>query len=238
MRENAVGVGSAVGKVVGTDVGVFVGAAVGDVGTADGADVGKIVGTGVGTGVGTSVGSVVGWNVGVGRDVGTAVGVFVGVFVGAAVGDVGTEVGAAVGTFVAVVGSGVGTGVGKIVGTGVGKIVGTVVSSSRRAPSRRPLDRRAFGPLRGGRCCPHANALRSTHRPRRSMLRALLSPLVCPCGEILCTPPADGCLVVSWRRAERRIPESPLRAAPDRRDRSRSRPRGPGAAGGQAKSGG
>ena len=82
------------------------------------------------------------------------------------------RVGAAVGTFVAVVGSGV--------GTGVGKIVGTVVSSSRRAPRRPPLDRRAFGPLRGGCCCPHANALRSTHRPRRSMLRALLSPLVCP----------------------------------------------------------
>ena len=52
--------------------------------------------------------------------------------------------------------------------------MGTAVSSSRRAP-RRPLDRRAFGPLRGGCCCPHANALRSTHRPRRSML-------VCPCG--------------------------------------------------------
>ena len=139
MRENAVGVGSAVGKVVGTDVGVFVGAAVGDVGTADGADVGKIVGTGVGTGVGTSVGSVVGWNVGVGRDVGTTVGVFVGVFVG--------------------------VDVGKIVGTGVGtSAVGpTVVSSSRRAPSRRPLDRRAFGPLRGGRC-PTTTALRNKHR--------------------------------------------------------------------------
>ena len=93
----------------------------------------------------------------VGSDVGRAVGA-----------GVGTEVGAAVGTFVAKE------------GVSVGFDVGTVVSSSRRAPSRRPLDRRAFGPLRGGCCCPHANALRSTHRPRRSMLRALLSPLVCP----------------------------------------------------------
>ena len=137
------------------------------VGTGEGWD----VGTDVGVFVGTVVGSLVGLKI-VGDGVGKAVGVFVGVFVGAAVGDVGTEVGAADGTFVAVVGSGV--------GTGVGKIVGTVVSSSRRASSRRPLDRRAFGPLRGGCCCPHANALRSTHRPRRSMLRALLSPLVCP----------------------------------------------------------
>ena len=148
MRENAVGVGSAVGKAVGTGVGPFVGA---DDGVLDGL---KIEGAAEGR----------------------AVGVFVGVFVGGNVGRfVGTGVGAAVGTVVAVVGSGVGTGVGKIVGTGVGKIVGTVVSSSRRAPSRRPLDRRAFGPLRGGRCCPHANALSSAHRPRRSML-------VCPCG--------------------------------------------------------
>ena len=103
LRENAVGVGSAVGKVVGTDVGVFVGAAVGDVGTADGADVGKIVGTGVGT--------------------------------------------SAVGP--------------------------TVVSSSRRAPSRRPLDRRAFGPLRGGRC-PPTNALRSQHR--QAIMKATAAP--------------------------------------------------------------
>ena len=88
----------------------------------------------------------------VGSDVGRAVGA-----------GVGTEVGAAVGTFVAKE------------GVSVGFDVGTVVSSSRRAPSRRPLDRRAFGPLRGGRCCPHANALSSAHRPRRSML-------VCPCG--------------------------------------------------------
>ncbi len=143
------------------------------VGTGEGWD----VGTDVGVFVGTVVGSLVGLNF-EGAAEGWAVGVFVGV---ADVGNfVGTGVGAAVGTVVAVVGSGVGTGVGKIVGTGVGKIVGTVVSSSRRAPSRRPLDRRAFGPLRGGCCCPHANALRSTHRPRRSMLRALLSPLVCP----------------------------------------------------------
>ena len=126
MRENAVGVGSAVGKAVGTGVGPFVGAAVG---VLDGL---KIEGVAEGR----------------------AVGVFVGVFVGG--------------------------NVGRFVGTGVGAAVGTVVSSSRRAPSRRPLDRRAFGPLRGGCCCPHANALRSTHRPRRSMLRALLSPLVCP----------------------------------------------------------
>merc|ERR1719313_2387511 len=126
-------------------------------------------------GVGTSVGSLVGWNVGVGADVGTVVGVGVGTFVGAAVG---------VGVGFSTVGTGVGVDVGKIVGTGVGtSAVGpTVVSSSRRAPSRRPLDRRAFGPLRGGRCCPHANALSSTHRPRRSMLCALLSQPVCPCG--------------------------------------------------------
>ena len=133
MRENAVGVGSAVGKAVGTGVGPFVGAAVG---VLDGL---KIEGVAEGR----------------------AVGVFVGVFVGG--------------------------NVGRFVGTGVGAAVGTVVSSSRRAPSRRPLDRRAFGPLRGGCCCPHANALRSTHRPRRSMLRALLSQLVCP-DALLCTP--------------------------------------------------
>jgi hypothetical protein len=147
------GVGTAVGMDVGTGVGL-------------GENVGSTEGWDVGTDVGVFVGTVVGVGVGfstVGSAVGTAVGVFVGVFVGVDVGDVGTEVGAAVGTFVAVVGSGVGTGVGKIVGTGVGKIVGTVVSSSRRAPSRRPLDRRAFGPLRGGRC-PPTTALRSQHR--------------------------------------------------------------------------
>ena len=205
------------------------------------------------------VGSLVGWNVGVGPDVGTAVGAPVGlrenaVGVGSAVGvDVGTGVGTSVGSVVGLgvgfstVGSAVGLAVGvfvgvadvgKIVGTGVGAAVGTVVSSSRRAPSRRPLDRRAFGPLRGGCCCPHANALRSTHRPRRSMLRALLSQPVCPCGEILCTPPADGCLVVSGLAPSARAEpsaESPVRAAPGRRDRSRSLPRGPGAAGGRAK---
>ena len=76
----------------------------------------------------------------VGSDVGRAVGA-----------GVGTEVGAAVGTFVAKE------------GVSVGFDVGTVVSSSRRAPSRRPLDRRAFGPLRGGRC-PTTTALRNKHR--------------------------------------------------------------------------
>ena len=48
-------------------------------------------------------------------------------------------------------------------GRGVGLDVGAAVSSSRRAPSRRPLDRRAFGPLRGGRC-PTTTALRNKHR--------------------------------------------------------------------------
>ena len=164
MRENAVGVGSAVGVAVGTGVGTSVGSIVGKI---DGAD------------VGTRVGS---WEC-VGRNVGTAVGTDVGVFVGSDVGVLdglkieGAAEGTAVGVFVGVF---VGGNVGRFVGTGVGAAVGTVVSSSRRAPSRRPLDRRAFGPLRGGCCCPHANALRSTHRPRRSMLRALLSPLVCP----------------------------------------------------------
>ena len=93
--------------------------------------------------------------------------------------NVGSDVGRAVG-------AGVGVDVGTADGTAV-NIVGADVSSSRRAPSRRPLDRRAFGPLRGGCCCPHANALSSTHRPRRSMLRALLSQLVCP-DALLCTP--------------------------------------------------
>ena len=222
------------------------------------------VGTGeggvVGTGVGTRVGLVVGWNVGVGADVGTdvgtrvglrenavgvgsavgkAVGTGVGPFVGAAVGVLdglkieGAAEGWAVGVFVGVF---VGGNVGRFVGTGVGAAVGTVVSSSRRAPSRRPLDRRAFGPLRGGCCCPHANALSSTHRPRRSMLRALLSQLVCP-DALLCTP-RRWLISVQGLAASRQAAESPVRAAPDRRDRSRSRPRGPGAAGRQAKSGG
>ena len=106
--------------------------------------------------------------------------------------DVGRAVGAGVGT---VDGTADGTAVW-VVGSDVGAAVGTVVSSSRRAPSRRPLDRRAFGPLRGGRCCPHANALSSAHRPRRSMLRALLSQLVCP-DALLGTPPADGLVSLS-----------------------------------------
>ena len=46
-----------------------------------------------------------------------------------------------------------GRGVGFDVGTRV-SVVGAAVSSSRRAPSRRPLDRRAFGPLRGGAAAP------------------------------------------------------------------------------------
>ena len=60
------------------------------------------------------------------------------------------------------VGAGVGVDVGTADGTAV-NIVGADVSSSRRAPSRRPLDRRAFGPLRGGRC-PTTTALRNKHR--------------------------------------------------------------------------
>ena len=83
-----------------------------------------------------------------------------GTGVGAHVKNVGSDVGRAVG-------AGVGTGVGKIVGAGVqyvgAPVVGAAVSSSRRAPSRRPLDRRAFGPLRGGRC-PTTTALRNKHR--------------------------------------------------------------------------
>ena len=58
--------------------------------------------------------------------------------------NVGSDVGRAVG-------AGVGTVDGTADGTAV-NIAGADVSSSRRAPSRRPLDRRAFGPLRGGRC--------------------------------------------------------------------------------------
>ena len=60
--------------------------------------------------------------------------------------NVGSDVGRAVG-------AGVGVDVGTADGTAV-NIVGADVSSSRRAPSRRPLDRRAFGPLRGG-ALPH-----------------------------------------------------------------------------------
>ena len=69
--------------------------------------------------------------------------------------NVGSDVGRAVG-------AGVGTVDGTADGTAV-NIVGADVSSSRRAPSRRPLDRRAFGPLRGGRC-PKTTALRNKHR--------------------------------------------------------------------------
>ena len=71
------------------------------------------------------------------------------------------------------VGSDVGRAVGAGVGTEVGAAVGTFVSSSRRAPSRRPLDRRAFGPLRGGRC-PPTNALRSQHR--QAIMKATAAP--------------------------------------------------------------
>ena len=72
--------------------------------------------------------------------------------------DVGRAVGAGVGT---VDGTADGTAVW-VVGSDVGAAVGMGVSSSRRAPSRRPLDRRAFGPLRGGRC-PPTTALRNKH---------------------------------------------------------------------------
>ena len=158
-----------------------------------GMGVGTAVGKAVGTGVGTRVGLVVGWNVGVGADVGTdvgtrvglrenavgvgsavgkAVGTGVGPFVGAAVGVLdglkieGAAEGWAVGVFVGVF---VGGNVGRFVGTGVGAAVGTVVSSSRRAPSRRPLDRRAFGPLRGGRC-PTTTALRNKLQHHRQAI--------------------------------------------------------------------
>ena len=147
-------------------------------------------GMGVGTAVGVDVGTPVGRKVCVGSEDGADVGLPVGLRENAV--GVGMAVGKAVGTDVGIlVGAAIGANVGFIdgfgVGTAVGVDVGTVVSSSRRAPSRRPLDRRAFGPLRGGCCCPHANALSSTHRPRRSMLRALLSQLVCP-DALLCTP--------------------------------------------------
>ena len=141
-----------------------------------------------GTGVGTGVGMDVGTGVGLGENVGSIEGA-----------DVGTDVG----TFRH-------SAPDSAVGTAVGAAVGT--SSSRRAPSRRPLDRRAFGPLRGGRCCPHANALRSAHRPRRSMLRALLSPLVSLPGTPLYAsrrwlPRLVSC-GLTRRQAERRIPRA------------------------------
>ena len=60
-------------------------------------------------------------------------------------------------------------------GRGVGLDVGAAVSSSRRAPSRRPLDRRAFGPLRGGRC-PPTTALRNKHRHRQAIMRTTAAP--------------------------------------------------------------
>ena len=68
------------------------------------------------------------------------------------------------------------------------------------------------------------------------MLRALLSQLVCP-DALLGTPPADGLVSLSkiarigCLRGGLAPPGSSARAAPDRRDRSRRRPRGPGAAG-------
>ena len=78
--------------------------------------------------------------------------------------DVGTSGGAANGAGVQYVGAPVvGVEDGRCVGFDVGtlvSVVGAAVSSSRRAPSRR---RRAFGPLRGGRC-PKTTALRNKHR--------------------------------------------------------------------------
>jgi len=108
----------------------------------------------VGTPVGTFDGA--GDGAGDGTDVGTNVGT-----------DVGTSGSAANGAGVQYVGAPVvgvedGRGVGFDVGTLV-SVVGAAVSSSRRAPSRRPLDRRAFGPLLGGRC-PPTTALRNKHR--------------------------------------------------------------------------
>ena len=75
--------------------------------------------------------------------------------------NVGSDVGRAVG-------AGVGVDVGTADGTAV-NIVGADVSSSRRAPSRRPLDRRAFGPLRGGRC-PTTTALRNKLQHHRQAI--------------------------------------------------------------------
>ena len=85
--------------------------------------------------------------------------------------NVGSDVGRAVG-------AGVGVDVGTADGTAV-NIVGADVSSSRRAPSRRPLDRRAFGPLRGGRC-PTTTALRNKHRHRQAIIMRMndSSPLL------------------------------------------------------------
>ena len=84
-----------------------------------------------------------------------------GTGVGAHVKNVGSDVGRAVG-------AGVGTVDGTADGTAV-NIVGADVSSSRRAPSRRPLDRRAFGPLRGGRC-PTTTALRNKLQHHRQAI--------------------------------------------------------------------
>ena len=75
--------------------------------------------------------------------------------------NVGSDVGRAVG-------AGVGTVDGTADGTAV-NIVGADVSSSRRAPSRRPLDRRAFGPLRRGRC-PTTTALRNKLQHHRQAI--------------------------------------------------------------------
>lgn len=124
------------------------------VGTGEGWEVGTPVGwaENVGTVEGWEVGTPVGRKVCVGSGDGSVVGTEVGTFVGAAVGDVGTALGNDVG---ASVGAGDGGVVGKDVGAADGMAVSVVgaadgTSSSRRAPSRRPLDRRAFGPLRGG----------------------------------------------------------------------------------------
>lgn len=167
---------------------------------------GTSVGTGEGWKVGTpvgwaeNVGTVEGWEVGtpVGRKVcvgsgdGGVVGTEVGTFVGAAVGDVGTALGNDVGASVGAGDGGSGDGgvVGIDVGTFVGAADGMVVSvvgaadgtsSSRRAPSRRPLDRRAVGPLRGeGGRCPHANALSSKHRRPWSMVARRLGAAPTP----------------------------------------------------------
>ena len=87
----------------------------------------------------------------------------------------GADVGAGVGK---VDGTADGTAV-SVVGSDVGAAVGMGVSSSRRAPSRRPLDRRAFGPLRGGRC-PPTTALRNKHRHRQAIIMRMndSSPLL------------------------------------------------------------
>ena len=83
--------------------------------------------------------------------------------------NVGSIVGCDVGTGVGTVdGNADGTAV-SVVGSDVGAAVGMGVSSSRRAPSRRPLDRRAFGPLRGGRC-PTTTALRNKLQHHRQAI--------------------------------------------------------------------